>query len=264
MTSQAKTNKKRKSKNGVKSSLNTISKRLGTIVVLEEENFNSIRGILTLTDWDWGGARDCTIPDSLNISYFLQAALLVDLKFSILILMTNKKLKCFPTTNFFLILIYSFVKRFISILFKSSFHQIIKEKYNMIFALFFLFFSSFFFLFPILPLLICLAGAYIPGINASKFRLPSLLQAISSEWQYRMISFKRRDTKLDKFLAKNQHTQRKFGILLPKLFWPTVRKNCSSDRKKLLKFEDEGQEFVNSLRSLEQFIQTVKGQNNFW
>ena len=27
------------------------------------------------------------------------------------------------------------------------------------------------------------------------------------------------------------------GILLPKLFWPTVRKNCSSDREKLLKFE---------------------------
>ena len=26
-------------------------------------------------------------------------------------------------------------------------------------------------------------------------------------------------------------------ILLPKLFWPTVRKNCSSDREKLLKFE---------------------------
>jgi hypothetical protein len=26
------------------------------------------------------------------------------------------------------------------------------------------------------------------------------------------------------------------GILLPKLFWPTVRKNCSSDQKKLLKF----------------------------
>ena len=30
----------------------------------------------------------------------------------------------------------------------------------------------------------------------------------------------------------------KFGILLPKLFWPTVRKNCSSDRENLLKFED--------------------------
>ena len=40
--------------------------------------------------------------------------------------------------------------------------------------------------------------------------------------------------------------------------------NCSSDREKLLKFEAEGREFANFLRSLEQFIQTVKGQNNFW
>jgi hypothetical protein len=30
------------------------------------------------------------------------------------------------------------------------------------------------------------------------------------------------------------------GILLSKLFWPTVRKNCCSDREKLLKFEAEG------------------------
>ena len=56
----------------------------------------------------------------------------------------------------------------------------------------------------------------------------------------------------------------KNGILLPNLFWPTVRKNCSSDREKLLKFEAEGWEFSKILRSLEQFIQTVKGQNNFW
>ena len=27
------------------------------------------------------------------------------------------------------------------------------------------------------------------------------------------------------------------GILFPKLFWPSVRKNCSSDREILLKFE---------------------------
>ena len=53
-------------------------------------------------------------------------------------------------------------------------------------------------------------------------------------------------------------------ILLPKLFWPTVRKNCSSDQEKLLKFEAEGREFAKILRSLEKFIQTVKGQNNFW
>ena len=40
------------------------------------------------------------------------------------------------------------------------------------------------------------------------------------------------------------------GILLPKLIWPSVRKNgtrknCSSDREKLLKFEAEGWEFAN-------------------
>ena len=40
--------------------------------------------------------------------------------------------------------------------------------------------------------------------------------------------------------------------------------NCSSDREKLLKFEAEGREFSKFLRSLAQFIQTKKGQNNFW
>ena len=43
-----------------------------------------------------------------------------------------------------------------------------------------------------------------------------------------------------------------------------MRKNCSSDREKLLKFEAECREFEKILRSLEKFIQTVKGQNNFW
>ena len=38
--------------------------------------------------------------------------------------------------------------------------------------------------------------------------------------------------------------------------------NCSTVREKLLKFETEGREFA-FLRSLEQFIQAVKGQNNF-
>ena len=49
------------------------------------------------------------------------------------------------------------------------------------------------------------------------------------------------------------------GILLPRMFWPTVRKNCSSDQEKLLKFEAEGREFAKFLRSLEQSIQIVKG-----
>ena len=36
---------------------------------------------------------------------------------------------------------------------------------------------------------------------------------------------------------RNVHKQVcKIGILLPKLFWPTTRKKCSSDREKPLKF----------------------------
>ena len=41
------------------------------------------------------------------------------------------------------------------------------------------------------------------------------------------------------------------------------KKTCSSDQEKLLNFAAEGQEFANILRSLEQFIPTVKGQDNF-
>ena len=43
-----------------------------------------------------------------------------------------------------------------------------------------------------------------------------------------------------------------------------MRKNCSSDRENLLKVEAEGREFSKILRSLEQFVRTGKGQNNFW
>ena len=39
-------------------------------------------------------------------------------------------------------------------------------------------------------------------------------------------------------------------ILLPKLFWPAVRKKCSSDGEKLLKFEAEGREFAKFLTFL--------------
>ena len=49
------------------------------------------------------------------------------------------------------------------------------------------------------------------------------------------------------------------GILLPKLYWPTVRKNWSTDREKIFKYEAGGREFAKFLRSLEKFIQTVKG-----
>ena len=39
-----------------------------------------------------------------------------------------------------------------------------------------------------------------------------------------------------------------------------MRKNCSSDPEKLLKFEAEDREFAKILRSVEQFIQTVQFQ----
>ena len=39
----------------------------------------------------------------------------------------------------------------------------------------------------------------------------------------------------------------KNSILLPKLFRPTVRKNCFCDREKLLKFEAKGREFQNKI-----------------
>ena len=61
-----------------------------------------------------------------------------------------------------------------------------------------------------------------------------------------------------------KYIRQRNGILLPKLFWTAVRKNCFNNREKLLKFKAEGQELAKCLGSLEWFIQTVKGQNNFW
>ena len=42
-----------------------------------------------------------------------------------------------------------------------------------------------------------------------------------------------------------------------------MRKICSIEREKLLKFEAEGQAFSKILRSLEQFIQTVVTESFF-
>ena len=58
-------------------------------------------------------------------------------------------------------------------------------------------------------------------------------------------------------------TKKKWYLVI-KIVLNYVRKNCSIDREKLLKLEAEGREFAKILRSLEQFIQTVKGENNFW
>ena len=42
-----------------------------------------------------------------------------------------------------------------------------------------------------------------------------------------------------------------------------MRKNCSSDRENILKFEAEGRKFGNFLRSIDQFIQTVQVKGIF-
>ena len=44
----------------------------------------------------------------------------------------------------------------------------------------------------------------------------------------------------NKILQQFNKISSKYGILFLKLCWPTVRKNCSSDREKLLKFKAEG------------------------
>ena len=54
----------------------------------------------------------------------------------------------------------------------------------------------------------------------------------------------------------------KNGILLPKLFWPTVRKNCSSDLKNFATSRPSASNFKSFSWSLEHFFLTV-GQNNF-
>ena len=62
----------------------------------------------------------------------------------------------------------------------------------------------------------------------------------------------------------------KVRIVYKKWYFVTkiVLTNCEKklfyDREKLLKFKAKGREFTKILRSPEQFIQTVKGQNNFW
>jgi hypothetical protein len=55
------------------------------------------------------------------------------------------------------------------------------------------------------------------------------------------------------------------GILFTKLFWPTLRKNYSSDQEKLLKFKAEAlriRKIFEITRSI--YWNSEKGQYNFW
>ena len=72
---------------------------------------------------------------------------------------------------------------------------------------------------------------------------------------------------LSKFLRTairliNEHSRKKW-YFVTKIVLTYCEKKCSTDRENILKFEAEGPEFAKFLRSLDQFIQAVKGQNNF-
>ena len=76
--------------------------------------------------------------------------------------------------------------------------------------------------------------------------------------QKHVFSKKRKDNEIHVAFVLREN-----GILLPKLFWPTVRKKCSSDREKLLKLEAESREFAKIFRTIysnsersEQFLVT--------
>ena len=83
-------------------------------------------------------------------------------------------------------------------------------------------------------------------------------------WQYGLWSFQRGGYKNMNdqyylFFQILEILERRNGNLFPRLFRPSVRKNCSSGREKLLKFEAEDRDFT----PFEKAIQTVKGQTNF-
>ena len=71
-------------------------------------------------------------------------------------------------------------------------------------------------------------------------------------------------TRITKRLSKTNSVIDKKWYFVTKIVLTNCEKKLPNDREKLLKFEAEGREFANILRSLEQFIQTVKGQKNFW
>ena len=48
-----------------------------------------------------------------------------------------------------------------------------------------------------------------------------------------------------------------------KIVLTTVRKNCSSDQEKVLKFKAEGREFAKKLRTLEQCLNSERSKQFF-
>ena len=78
------------------------------------------------------------------------------------------------------------------------------------------------------------------------------LKAVKSAW-----------TKVNFIRASLSQKQKQKWYFVTKIVLTECEKNCSSNQEKNLKFKAEGREFAKFLISPEQFIRTVKGQNNF-
>ena len=104
---------------------------------------------------------------------------------------------------------------------------------------------------------------YLPGKNHKN--APEITCIIADKWVLnKVINLFRKHTDLPRMpdsifspISDND------SILFPKLFWPTVRKNCCSNHKKLRGLRPRFEKTFWDHESLEQFIQTVKGQSNF-
>ena len=86
----------------------------------------------------------------------------------------------------------------------------------------------------------------------------SLVQVSDMCYQFKMEKFVQLSFNSDQIIRTND-------ILLTNLFWPKYcqKRLFYSAWEKFLEFEAEDREFAKNLKALEQFIQTVKGQNNF-
>ena len=116
------------------------------------------------------------------------------------------------------------------------------------------------------------SGFFTPGGKVC------LLPTSASGWVLRHWWLPQPPRRKEKWQSKN-NCHRPKGCVLTKFhlvangkefLWTKIvltyceKKNCFSDQEKRLKFEAEDWEFAKFLRSLEQFILTVNGQNNFW
>ena len=111
-----------------------------------------------------------------------------------------------------------------------------------------------------LPTSVCSDGpTYLLSLRTPTIRLIHMLCSRRSQ----EFCVKKLPTNLRSKIYRNIDLSRN-RILFQKMFWPTVRKRCSSDWENFWNSRLKSENFAKVQRSLEQFIQTVKSQAIFW